>query len=550
MDDRCSAGGRQVVEAHAPWEGAQRRSTRPRRSLASTRRQLVTGGLVTGLTGAVFALACSTSAPAPASSGGVSLTIGIPQSKQDDPTHSIATLASAISNQRLTASDAAGHTTPLLLERWEVAPDGLTWTLTLRPNVSFHDGSPVTSADVKRTLNQIRDSSERSAQTACFADVRSIDIAGDLNVIVRLSRRCSMLLDDIDYSVTKSSGSNTEVGTGPFVPATSAPDAMTLTANSRYFLGKPAIDRVEIRAYDTLREAWAEMLRGQVDFLWEVSPDAAEFLRDQDEIELRSHLSYFVYTVVLNSARPPFGRTEVRQALNLAIDRQALLARALRGQGVAAVSPIWPNHWARPDDLPLLAYDPKQAVARLRQVMGVSPGARLGNQAPILTFTCLLPEGFTIYERLALLVQQQLRAIDVDMRLEALPANVFNRRIGAGDFDAVLIPVLGGPNISLHYRLWHSPSPSARWNFWRYQSADVDAALDTLRDALNDDDVRRAVAALDGALRTDPPGLVLVWSQALQAVSRRFAVPDSGSGRDGLHVLWAWKPSGAGAPAP
>jgi peptide/nickel transport system substrate-binding protein len=501
---------------------------------------LTSGGLITGLAGAVVALACSSPLPAPANPEPVVLTIGVPQGRQNDPTHTIDTLASLLSNQRLTASDASGEATPLLIERWDVASGGLEWRLTLRPDVVFHDGSPVTSADVVRTLQETTQSPERSAATACMADVTSVRAESDREVVIRLTRPCAILLDDIDYPVTKPGATGVDLGTGPFVRTPGAQDAITLAANKGYFLGTPAIDQVVFRAYATLREGWAEMLRGRVDFLWEVGPEAAEFLREQSSVELRSHLSYFVYTIAFNSARRPLGRIEVRQALNLAIDREALLKQALRGQGIAAASPVWPNHWARPQGSPALPYAPREAVAALGRVLG--RGAATGGRTPVLTFTCLLPEGFTVYERLALLVQQQLRAIDVDMRLEALAPDAFNQKILARDFDAVLLPLLSGSNLAAHYRFWHSPSPSERWNFWGYRSRIVDEALDTLREAHGPNEVRAAVARLDAGLREDPPGIVLVWGQTLQAVSRRFIVPESGRGRDALHVLWAWKP--------
>lgn len=497
----------------------------------------------------MVALACSSPSPAPSTSRPVVLTIGVPQGRQNDPTHTIDTLASLLSNQRLTASDASGQAIPLLIERWGVTTGGLEWRLTLRPNVVFHDGSPVRSADVVRTLEETSNSPERSAATACMADVASVRAESDREVVIRLTRPCAILLDDIDYPVTKPGATGGELGTGPFVRTSGPPGAIVLAANKGYFLGTPAIDQVVFRAYATLREGWAEMLRGHVDFLWEVGPEAAEFLREQSSVELRPHLSYFVYTIAFNSARSPFGRADVRQALNLAVDRDALLKQALRGQGIAAASPVWPNHWARPQNSPALPYAPDAAAASLGRIFG-KPSAAKGVRTPVLTFTCLLPEGFTVYERLALLVQQQLRSAGVDMRLEALPPDAFNRRIVTRDFDAVLLPLLSGSNLAAHYRFWHSPSPSERWNFWGYRSRIVDDALDTLRGALGPDEVRSAVARLDAGLREDPPGIVLVWSQTLQAVSRRFIVPESGHGRDALHVLWGWKPSAAGAGGP
>ncbi|MEW5982330.1 MAG: ABC transporter substrate-binding protein [Acidobacteriota bacterium] len=501
----------------------------------------MSGGLAAGLAAAVFALACSGPSPPTESDDPVTLTIGVPQSRQLNPTHSISTLVATLTDERLSAIDAIGRTQPRLVEHWTTSSDGLTWTLKLRQNLRFHDGSPLTSADVKRSLDAVMNDRTRAVASVCLADAESIAAPGPLEVAVRFSRRCSFFLDDLLITITRTLPDGTTAGTGPFVLVSQDETSCTLEANDRYHLGKPAIERVVFRSYSTLREAWAEMLRGSVDFLWEVGPDSAEFLRDQASVEVRSFTNYYAYTIVPNSAREPFSRPEVRRALSLAVDRAALLRHALRGQGVVATSPIWPHTWARKAETTPLPHAPDEAVALLRQALGRPEHVPRGS-SPLFTFTCLVPQGFTVYERLALVVQQQLRAVDVDMRLESLPADVVNSRVMAeGDFDAVLLPILGGPSLSVLNRLWHSPSPSPLWNFWGYRNASVDAALDALREAPDEAHTRAAVAELEAALRADPPGIVLVWSDTLQAVSRRFIVPESGNGRDALHVLGAWR---------
>ena len=142
---------------------------------------------------------------------------------------------------------------------------------------------------------------------------------------------------------------------------------------------------------------------------------------------------------------------------------------------------------------------------------------------------------------MALLVQRQLRQINVEMRIEVLPADVYNARISAGDFDAVLTNMVGGPYRTIPYRFWHSPGVSKRWNYWGYRDAAVDAALEKLRDASDDNGTRAAMRALSLALRESPPAVVLAWSNTVQAVSRRCEMPDSAPGRDALHGLSRWK---------
>jgi len=307
---------------------------------------------------------------------------------------------------------------------------------------------------------------------------------------------------------------------------------VTLAANTRYYLGAPTIDRIVARPYDTLRTAWADMMRGDVDFLWDVGPDTAEFLSDQAGVETRSFPGFANDAIVFNAARPLFRDPATRRALSLAIDRQELVRQGLKGHGSPADAPVWPASWAFDRNAPGVPFDPARTRAFL-----VSR-----SKAPI-TFTCLLPQNYALWERLALLVQRQLRAVGVEMHLEGVPGEAFVARVGRGDFDAVMINPIGGPYASVHYLFWHS---RGFWNNWGYRNADVDLALEAMRDAPDETHFKDAMAGFTTAIRDDPPALFLVWPDTLQAVSRRFELPETASGRDALHEVAGWRVREAG----
>jgi len=530
VDDFRSARKQQIAETRTSLDRADSRLARAAPDCGSTSVRLPSPALCLGVVWALSAVACAGAAPPQPPRDPVTLTIGIPQSRQVDPRHGASTLAGQIAFERLTANDAEGRTQPLLLERWTVAEDGLTWRLVVRPGVRFHDGTELTAADVKRTLDDAVASPDDRALSVCLGYIADVAAQGDLEVLVRLTRRCSYLLDDLDQPITRmATDGKTRVGTGPYSIVSSSRDEITLQANRNYYLGAPMIDRVVVRPYDALRKAWAEMMRGRVDFLWEVGPDTAEFLKDQSEVEVRSFLSYYAYAVMLNSARPTFREPAVRRALNLAIDRATLVQQGLKGRGVPAYGPVWPPYWAHDRGAPAMPYDPRAASALLQ--------ARPGGP---IAFTCLVPANFSILERLALLVQRQLSDVDVRVRLESLPSDAFNRRVVAGDFDAVLLPILGGPLATTYHRFWHSPTDFPRWNFWGYRNGLVDVALDTALAAPGERQFSEAIRQFEAAVHDDPPAVFLAWSQTVQAVSRRFAIPAENDGRDAIHVLGRW----------
>ncbi|MGE5198399.1 MAG: ABC transporter substrate-binding protein, partial [Rhodospirillaceae bacterium] len=413
----------------------------------------------------------------------ITLTIGVPQSRQLDPNHGVPALADSLAFERLTTSDAEGRTRPRLLEGWSVSGDGLTWRLFVRPGVRFQDGTPLTAADIKRTFDAVVEDPASRNLRVCLPNVTSIAVASDLEAVFTLTRRCSYLLDDLDRAISRTSADGARsVGTGAFSIASSSAEGVTLEANRHYHAGPPAIDRVVVKPFDALRTAWADMMRGQVDFLWEVGPDTAEFLSDRTAAEVRSFLGYYAYALVLNSAKPPFRSGEVRQALNMAVDRAAIVQQALKGRGVAADGPVWPRYWARDPRAPSVPLDRARSEALLRAA----------RQGP-LEFTCLVPANFSILERTALLMQQQLGEINVRMRLESLPPDDFNQRIVSGRFDAAVLSILGGPSATVFHRFWHSAGAVKRWNFWGYRNPRVDQALDAAIDAPGDREFSDAI---------------------------------------------------------
>jgi ABC-type transport system substrate-binding protein len=160
-----------------------------------------------------------------------------------------------------------------------------------------------------------------------------------------------------------------------------------------------------------------------------------------------------------------------------------------------------------------------------------------------------VPANFSILERMALLVQQQLGEINVRMRLESLPPDAFNQRIFSGQFDAAVLSILGGPYATVFYRFWHSAGETKRWNFWGYRNAGVDAALDSALDAGSEEEFARAIRRFETALREDPPAIFLAWNQTVQASSRRFVLPPENAGRDAIYTLNQWLLRQPGSPA-
>jgi peptide/nickel transport system substrate-binding protein len=154
-----------------------------------------------------------------------------------------------------------------------------------------------------------------------------------------------------------------------------------------------------------------------------------------------------------------------------------------------------------------------------------------------IRFTCLIPENFALWERIGLLVQRDLAEVGVDMKLEALPPMQFNERIASGDFDAVLLEMIVGNTASRPFTFWHSRS---RQNVWGYRSADVDSALDALRQAASDDSYKAAYKQFQTQSLTDAPAIFIALGETTRAVSKRFEVV-APPGSDIVRTIADWR---------
>ena len=504
-------------------------------SLRSTfcRRSFLTGG---GGLLLVCSLSCSNfGVPAAADAPPSIVRIGVPEGADTDSTEiGFSQFPTLFTFEGLTSRGDDGRPQPRIVQSWEVSPDGLHWRLTLLKNVLFHDGTRCDAAAVMQILSAAYTSPEASFYPGLL-DIKGLRTEGDDMLIIDLHRPSAFLLDDLYIQITKQAPDGTTIGTGSYRTTQSSNREVELRSHEAYFRGRPAIDTVLLRSYPTLRQAWADLLRGRIDAVSSLSGDALEFLTS-DTVEAVSFPRPYAYAMVFNSRGPQLRDARVRRALNAAVDRSALIDSVLKGHGRAAFSPVWPDHWAYDSSVAGYSFDPAWARESLAAGMKASGGAAVER----LTIMCLVPEGHAIFERLALMLQRQLFSVGVDLQFEVLPLSRYDERLRAGTFDAALIDLLSGPSLSRVYLFWRSQGDFDGLNVFGYESPEVDKWLDRLRYAVDDSATRAATGQLQRALMNDPPAIFLVWSERTRAVSRRIGTPAT-PGRDPFQTLWQWR---------
>jgi peptide/nickel transport system substrate-binding protein len=432
----------------------------------------------------------------------------------------------------LIALDPQGRPVERLATAWAWDSDGLSLRITLRPGVRFHDGSPLTGPVVAAILRQQLD-------TSGFEAVDHVEAPDNGSVIFHLSRPDAFLIQIIAGALIVDDN-KPDVGTGPFKIVSQKP-VLEAVRFPGYYRGSPGIERVKVLPFDTQRAAWAALMRGEVDMVQEVNRDSVEFLEGATRISVYSSLRPFYIPLVFNLRHPILKQVEVRRALSEAINRDEIVNQAMGGRGQVADDPVWPSHWAYNPAAPRYSYNPGAARIRLDSLgLRVHDGDAQSAMASRFRLRCLFWDGDPQFERIALLLQRQLAAVGVDLVLQGGSEEQLLPLIRAGNFDTYLFQMTSGRSFDWVYRFWHSPDRGHEPEFQDSGYAGVDRALDQLRLARTEPEIREAIGDLRGQFYQDAPAAFLAWVQNSRAVDSRFDVGDR-SDPEVFTNLWRWR---------
>ena len=415
---------------------------------------------------------------------------------------------------------------------WTWNDSRTTLRLKLRPDIYFHDGERLTPEIAAQALRLTQKNAVREALS--FLNVTSIDVSGPDSVDLKLSEYNAFIVPDLSAITVRKPG-NDAIATGPFRLVSRTEQGATLAAFPQYYRGRPGLDSIEIITYPTQRNAWTAMMRGNIDMLHEVSRDAAEFVQAESTVRAYSFPRPYYMPLVFNVRHPILKRAAVRQAINEALDRTALVRDAMSGRGRPADGPIFPQHWSYTPPTQPFVFDPASARARL-DAANLPLRSAAGTGPVRFSFTCLVFADDARFDRLAVLVQKQLADVGIEMKLQAVPLTQMAQRAAKGDFDAFIFE-MAGRSLSWVYQFWRSQGGI---NNSGYTAADQ--ILDKIRGARSEEETREYVAELERIMHDDPPAAFLVWQETARAVSTKFYVAPE-ENRDIMASLWQWRPA-------
>jgi peptide/nickel transport system substrate-binding protein len=275
----------------------------------------------------------------------------------------------------------SGNLVANLATEWK-NPDPTTWTFTLRKDVKYHDGSKLTSADVKAVLQRIQD--QKGPIAPLFAQLDSVETPDETTAQIKTKIPVGTLLASMAMvpiapaaKVNEQGFFNKPIGTGPFKLLSWSPDGdLKLEANTDYWGTAPGLKNLTFRYYPEVAPLITALETGEVDFTWRIPPDQLPELQRNSDIKVETFPGYTYYFIWMNSSRPVFADKRVRQAMAYALDVDKIVADLLPGVAKRATAPIPTTVFGYAAQTPY-TYDPNKAKQLLTQA-GVGSGFDAG----------------------------------------------------------------------------------------------------------------------------------------------------------------------------
>ncbi len=420
---------------------------------------------------------------------------------------------------------------PALAESHEANEDATQFIFHLRRGVSFHDGTPFNASAVKFSYDRAGNPANHLKRQSLFAMVDRTEVVDDYTVKVVLKYSFGAFVNDIAHpgamivspkSVADFGTNMTRhpSGTGPFRFVSWAPDTLKMIRNEQYWKsGLPTINSVAYRSAPEDGVRIAMLKAGEAQFIYPVPPEMIKGLENSPTVAVFDKPSILTRFVALNNMRKPFNDLRVRQALNYAIDKQAFIRVVYSGHADPMDSPMPPqlDFYVRQGTWP---YDPARAKALLAEA-GYPNG-----------FNSVLTGGVTtLTQRGMQFVQQQLAAVGVRVRIEALEAGMLTSKMFnvQKPEDATIVMLYGAWSSStgdadwaMRPILYTKSFPPVLANLAWYSDPVTDAAIEAGLSTVDPKVRAAAYAKAQAQAWKDAPWIVLAVERNLAAYSKRL----------------------------
>lgn len=402
---------------------------------------------------------------------------------------------------------------PAVASDYIISDDAKTYTFTLRDGITFHDGTPVTIEDVKYSIDRYAEIQGESSAFSSLVD--SVEVQDDKTLVVNLKESYSEFLPMMTIAIIPQSNEDpagNPIGTGPFKYVSYTPGQnLELKKYDGYWQeGVPSLDSVEFKFIADVDTAFVELQAGTIDILKYLTSAQAETLGDDYNIVQGS--MNLVHAMYLNSAYEPLSKTEVRQALCYAVDRDAINNFIFGGKSHIIGSHMIPamSKYYEPEAETVYSYDPEKAKELLADA-GYADGFDL---------EITVPSSYSQHVDSAQIIADELSQVGVNVTLNQVEWSTWLQDVyKGGNFQATVIGFDGTLAPSDWLKKYVTDDAK---NFMHYSNTEYDDVFNTAYTTVDDDVKVENYKKAQMILAEDAAAVYIEDPANLVAVSKKF----------------------------
>ena len=439
----------------------------------------------------------------------------------------------------LTRYDSALAPQPYYAQRWSWSADRRNLSFELEPSLRWHDGVPVTSADVAFTIATASNPAVGYARAADLADIRAVDTPTPANATIHFAtpqREVPRIFAELPIvpahvlrgvapaEMRRAAFNVAPTGNGPFRFVERVPGQRWVferdTAFPAAMGGAPRIRRLVIAVVDEPTTKFAGLASGDLDFAG-IAPTMAALARRDPTIDVLDYPVLFTTALVFNVHRSPFDDVRVRHAVDLSIDRRRIVMAALAGYGTPAAGPVPPEN-------PLAAADSLRSdTLRADSLLDAAgwprgrDGVRARGGKPLAVELLTVGSGDNAVEQL---IQSDLAARGIRVAIRQLELAAFLGRARARDkqFDLLLTGIPGDLSLAYLRAMFESTQRGGSLDYADFHDAALDARFRAAATAPSETASREAWRAVQHRLADLAPVAWLYHSRGVQGVAARM----------------------------
>ena len=453
-----------------------------------------------------------------------------------DPTQGVAygsTLIHPLLYSYLFAPNAKGTLEPDLAGKWFYNPEEFIWTVHLREGVLFHDNRPVTSMDVKYSLEQVL----RNNRPSMSSKIDRVFIVSDTAISIHLNEDDRRFLHKAwDMAVVPAPGDSGKgchdhpIGSGPFrFVHRIGEKEVVLEANEDYYQGRASVDRIVLSFQPGKEKVWTRLLSGGTDIAREISAKNYEIIQQYEESYYFDIHPLEWYTILLyNTNHPLFSDPLVRRALSHAIDRKHIVENVLRGLGVVAVGPMGVNSPFHNPEIKPTPYDPKKGF-KLLQRAGWScdeKGRHLVKDGELFEFTIFVFKESQIEKKVAHYIRLCLNELGIKVHLQYLPfSELTGRYVCNNEFEAALTEFRGVYRDFEGMKPLWCPNSSGKSAAGGFEDDELSRLVNQALRQTDPGRKKQLIYEIEALIVSRQPGTFLFHKAAIDVMSKRFKLP-------------------------